>query len=422
MVCSPRPTGETMRFATWLVAFAVVVASCGGGDDDAQTGVTTSPSPTATTASVESASPTTEPIATTIAPTTAAPAATTTAPPPTAPPTTAAPVGPPSTELLLPGDDRFFDALGAEAFVMEGATVEGTTTAVLGGNGAGYQTWLTDRGEVITWLHEGQLFREVDGLLEPTLFPGGLFPLILDAEIGFPIDSEFVELAQPVGWLDLGEELLGSEFLADPEDVLAYQRADHPEWWEWEGAQLEIVGNHGGAIVSYRETSQYTIIAPSNMVDPPPPRDVDEAWIISFEPTDEAPQFPAERIHPDADDILARQLVDRATSVHSRAIEQIFFADPGGEPEDARPVVVDDLNENAAVLLPERFGLSFGTIEEAGGPIVGYEDNTLVIESASGTWFCQLGRPNAGEIVETPITGSGNSARDAFETCRSQRA
>jgi len=274
---------------------------------------------------------------------------------------------------------------------------------------------------VITWLYDGQLFREVDGLLEPTLFSGGLFPLILDAEIGFPVDDEFTALAPAGDEIDL-DGVPGREFVAAPEDVLEHQRADHPEWWEWEAAQLEIVGNHGGAIVSYRETSQYTVIAPSNMLDPPPPRDIDEVWTATFEPTEAIPEFPADRVHPEADDILARQLVDRATSVHSRAVEQIFFADPVGEPEDARPVAVDDLNLYADSLLPERFGLSFGSIEESGGAVIGYEDNTLVIESASGTWFCQLGRPNAGPTLETPITGSADSAQAASEACRSQRS
>ncbi len=321
--------------------------------------------------------------------------------------------GPVGESVIHYDDDGYFDALGVDAVRLTLET-EGEPPVVIEFDRFGaYHS--EDR-----WVLDGSLVVvEPDGYVD-VMWAGNQLSSS-DLRPALRIDQEVQELLAPVGEVTI-DGSVRHEHRADPAQLLAYEVTDHPDWWEWNAASYEVITNPKGAMVRAEYVNDLVQVPAPNMVNPPAPRDILERSIYTIEPIEAVTPFPdGVGPAPDRDDRRTQDLLAvAATSFNS----DISFAPAVGALELSQSLVGSPL---------ERFQVFISDdIDSASTEIMGLLGGVLLLQSDSGTWFCNAARADRNELrieVNTDgtfgerieITASGSNPDDVIRECQNAR-
>ncbi len=396
----------------------IVAAGCGGSSDGDDA------SAAATTAAVATSTPVaaTDPPVATEAPASTAPPvpAATDAPADTTTSTTVWD-GPPSETLVVPGDDGYFDALGAPVFTLT-AVDENMRTEGVASESVLVQQHETESRDYTTWAADGYFWiAEITDVLMPRLFPadGILGFAALDGGITLPIDPEITALFVPGDEIDV-DGAPGRIFTVPQDAALAIlNEGDFP--LQYQRFELTAMTNAAGALVSLEQRVDTLWTAPENMLDPPDPVSrVDIVSTIEITPGGVAPEFPTDLVVADADRLRSEQLLGYVTrSLNTLAFQKL--TDEGGTPSSIGPADLESVRAQVeANPIPAAVRLSIGPIGSASMSTIGYGDGVFVVQADAGTWLCTswLDPLSGGD----PVTGSGATADEALADCAAQSA
>lgn len=408
-----RTRGLSSVFRTTAPVLLIVAAGCGGSSDadDASAAGTTAVVATSTAVAATDAPAATDTTASTAPAATDAPADTTTS--------TTVWDGPPSETLLVPGDDGYFEALGAPVFTLtavdDNMRIEGVASeSVI------VQQHETESRNYTTWAADGYFWiAENADALTPSLFPvdGVLGFAALDGGIVLPIDPAITALFVPGDEIDV-DGAPGRVFTVQQDAALAIlNEGDFP--LQYQRFELTAVTNAAGALVSLEQRVDTLWTAPENMIDPPDPVSrVDVVSTIEITPGGPAPEFPTDLVVADADRIRSELLLASVTrSLNAIAFQEM--TERGGDPSTiASPAVEVVRAQVEANPMPASVALPIGPIGSASMSTIGYGDGVFLVQAADGTWLCSSWLdPLDGT---DPVTGSGASADEALADCAAQ--
>ena len=334
------------------------------------------------------------------------------------------------TNLILPGEPGFLEALGVAGVRVTRTTEQSTEVTEFDRSGTAHGLVTYSNDEVReAWLSDGEIYELKDGQSLPRMYGVGLVRGD-DADIGLFFKEELLAMLVPGDEVTDAEGNPRREHRADPDQLLAFHIANSPEQWEWRSAELFAITNPAGGLVRLEHRQEFLLVPAPNMVDPPPPREEVRTEIIEVEPFNEPVVFPADGPHPDSDDHLVTEILRLAESTYDGALADRVL---NGSTD---PITVERLQQGAEIndspIL--RFIDGFADFEAADERTIGFApDGILIMQGESGKWFCIAGRLSLAEQARWEINddgsfgdklyleASGDVPDDVAFDCRQQR-